>query len=77
MSQEKSKTMLMQFFWGEEWGGGGVKEVCSGICASSEYLNKMFLLSSHVPSVAVFQGGDVIEETSWSVTTAKIDDLQR
>ena len=51
--------------------------MCSGICASSEYLNKMFLLSSHVPSVAVFQGGDVIEETSWSVTTAKIDDLQR
>ena len=31
MSQEKSKTMPMQFFF---LGGGGVKEVYYGICAS-------------------------------------------
>ena len=40
MSQEKSKTMPMQicFFF---WGGGGVKEVYYGICASSEFeINK-------------------------------------
>ena len=40
MSQEKSKTMPMQicfflfFFW-----GGGVKEVCYEIFASSEWKN--------------------------------------
>ena len=33
MSQEKLKTMPMHFFF---WGGGGVKEVYYGICASSE-----------------------------------------
>ena len=39
MSQEKSKTMPMQiFFLGGLGGGGGVKEVYYGICASSEYL---------------------------------------
>ena len=49
MSQEKSKTMLMQIFLGGGGGGGwgvkevyflrgvgGVKEVYYGICASSE-----------------------------------------
>ena len=38
MSQEKSKTMPMQicFFLG----GGGVKEVYYGICASSEFSKK-------------------------------------
>ena len=35
MSQEKSKTMPMQIFFGSG-GGGGVKEVYYGICASSE-----------------------------------------
>ena len=34
MSQEKSKTMPMQIFFG---GGGGVKVVYYGICASSDF----------------------------------------
>ena len=39
MSQEKSKTMPMQFFYFILFFffGGGVKEVYYGICASSEY----------------------------------------
>ena len=37
MSQEKFQTMIMQFFFGgERVGGGGVKEVYHGICASRE-----------------------------------------
>ena len=43
MSQEKSRTMPMQFFIFFGWGGGGVgvEEVYYGVCASREWSIKI------------------------------------